>query len=159
MKFALLLVAVAISSITSVLATPARQTTLDALTSHASHAFDIEPSVNATAEHHSALASKYWVCIAVSQSGGRYGYGRGSSEASALKNAKSKCGKKDCNFDFCVERGCVGVDYGVGLIVVSRARGYGRDDGPKAASKALSTCKSHTQGCGRPGYYCAKYIV
>jgi hypothetical protein len=150
--------------ITSVLATPNRRTTLDALTSHASEAFDIEPSVDGISEAHSALvgaaaASKYWVCIVVSQRGGRYGWSQGSSESSALKNAKSKCGKKDCSIYSCQERGCVGVGYGVGLVVVSRAYGYGRNDGPKAASKVLSTCKLRTYGCGKPGYYCAKYIL
>lgn len=164
MKSAFLLTAIAFSSITSVFGTPTRRTTLDALTSTATHKFDIESDVNGISEPHSALvnaaaATQYWVCIAVSRSSGKYGWSQGGSESSALKKAKSKCGKKDCSIYSCQERGCVGIDYGVGLVAVSRAYGYGSKDGSKAASKALSTCKSHTHGCGKPGHFCAHYII
>jgi hypothetical protein len=164
MKFAFLLTAITLSSLASVFGTPTRRSTLDAFTSHASQQFTIEPDVDGTPETHSALvdaavSAQPWVCIAVSRSTGRYGWSQGSSESSALSRAKSECGKKDCSIFSCQERGCVGIDYGVGVIVVSRASGYGSNDGSKAASKALSTCKSRARGCGRPGFYCAQYII
>ena len=165
MKSALFLTAIAISSFTSVFGSPARRSTLDAFTSPASQKFTIAPDVDAAPESHSAVmdaaaaTTQYWVCIAVSQSTGKYGWSQGGSESSALSKAKSKCGKKDCSIYACQERGCVGIDYGVGLVAVSRASGYGSKDGSKAASKALSTCKADTHGCGKPGYFCAHYIV
>jgi len=165
MKSALVLTAIAISSLTSVFGTPTRRSTLDAFTSHASEKFTIGPDVNAAPESHSAIVdaaaatTQYWVCIAVSRSTGKYGSSQGGSESSALKKAKSKCGKKDCTIYSCQEQGCVGIDYGVGVVAVSRAYGYGSKDGSKAASKALSTCKADTHGCGKPGYFCAHRII
>lgn len=165
MKSALVFTAIAISSLTGVFGTPARRSTLDAFTSHVPQKFTIAPDVDAAPESHSALVdaaaatTHYWVCISVSPSTGKHGWSQGSSESSALKKAKSKCGKKDCNFDKCQERGCVGIDYGVDMVVVSRVYGYGSKDGSKAASKALSTCKSATHGCGKPGYFCAHHVT
>ncbi|KIM83608.1 hypothetical protein PILCRDRAFT_819243 [Piloderma croceum F 1598] len=165
MKSALVLTAIAISSLTSVFGTPTRRSTLDAFTSHASEKFTIAPNVDAASESHPAIVdaaaatTQYWVCIAVSRSTGKYGWSQGGSESSALSNAKSKCGKNDCSIYSCQERGCIGIDYGVGVVAVSRAYGYGSKDGSEAASKALSTCKADTHGCGKPGYFCAHYIT
>ena len=162
MKFTLVLTAIAISTLTTVLGTPVRRSTLDAFTSHVSKKFTIEPSVDAASEPHSVLvdtATQYWVCVAVSHGTGKYGWSQGGSESSALSEAKSKCGENDCSTYGCQEQGCVGIDYGVGAVAVSRAYGYGRKDGSMAASKALSTCTSETHGCGKPGYFCAASII
>lgn len=150
--------------------------------------YDVDGSVDpnegkkpSTADTKSAAAAQYWVCEAVSSSTGHYGWAQGKycrdahlnmwtpltqfygwssggSEASALKAAKQKCGKGDCNSYSCIEEGCVGLDFGSHSFSLSYARGFGKNDGPKAASKASSECKKFDAHCAKAGYFCAKYI-
>ncbi|KAJ7829467.1 hypothetical protein B0H13DRAFT_1916526 [Mycena leptocephala] len=105
-----------------------------------------------------AASTHYWVCVAVSTSSGHYGWSRGGSESSALQNAKKQCGKSDCKSYSCIEEGCVGIDFGSTYVALSYARGYGKNDGSKAASAALSTCKKKSKGCAKAGYFCAARI-
>jgi len=157
MKSILFLLAIVLSYITNGFAGTTNSTAIAVPES-----FELEPSVDASGpKTKSALvATQYWVCIAVSRSSGRYGWSQGSSESSALGAAKSKCGRSDCkDFWACQELGCVGIDYGRGWVAISRAVGYGLNDGSKAANGALLSCKAHTTGCGRPGYFCAKRVV
>jgi hypothetical protein len=160
MKSILFLLAIALSCITNVFAG-----TSDSTSVAVPQSFEIEPSIDASPKPPSAklingAATHYWVCIAVSSRTGRYGWSQGGSESSALGRAKSNCGGGDCkNFWMCQESGCVGIDYGHNYVSISRATGYGLKDGSKAASKALSTCKAHSFGCGKPGHFCSKYVV
>ncbi|KAJ6615818.1 hypothetical protein B0H10DRAFT_2039178 [Mycena sp. CBHHK59/15] len=165
MKLVLLLTFTASLGILGVLGTPALQssnvTTVAA--PHGFTAFDVNESVDAAPvspafKEAAVAATHYWVCIAVSTSTLRYGWSQGGSESSALKNAKKKCGKSDCKSYSCIEEGCVGIDYGSTYVALSYARGYGKSDGSKAASKALSTCKKKSKGCAKPGYFCAQRI-
>jgi len=168
MKSALFFAAIIVSSLTGILATPARRSTVeDGFAVPSQHESDLEKSVDGISSPEpeskfvdAAAATQYWVCIAVSPSTGKYGWSQGGSESSALGKAKSKCGKKDCStFYSCQEYGCVGIDYGSKYVALSRAYGYGSKDGSKAAGKALSVCKSHTHGCKKPGHFCAKRII
>lgn len=121
---------------------------------------DATPStVNKVAAVQAATATQYWVCLTLSTSTLQYGWSQGGSEASALANAKKKCGKTDCTHYQCAKSGCVGLDYGNRAAWTSYAYGYGTNDGPKAASAALGACKKYDTGCGQPGYFCAKYVV
>ncbi|KAJ7199443.1 hypothetical protein GGX14DRAFT_468003 [Mycena pura] len=166
MKFALSLLTLAASGIFGVLGSPALQTS--DVTTHPVHgftAFDIPESVDAapapTQKEAAAVltaSTHYWVCAAVSTSSGRYGWSRGSSESSALQNAKKECGKSDCKSYSCIEEGCVGIDFGSTYVALSYARGYGKNDGSKAASTALSTCRKKSKGCAKAGYFCAARI-
>ncbi|KAJ6580043.1 hypothetical protein DFH09DRAFT_1146396 [Mycena vulgaris] len=169
MKLALSLLTLAASGILGVLGSPALQTSN--VTTHPVHgftAFDVPESVDATPAplvpaHKDAApvitaSTQYWVCVAVSTSSGNYGWSRGGSESSALQNAKKQCGKSDCNYYACIEEGCVGIDFGSTYVALSYARGYGQNDGSKAASTALSTCKEKSKGCAKAGYFCAARI-
>ncbi|KAJ6589693.1 hypothetical protein B0H19DRAFT_1104526 [Mycena capillaripes] len=168
MKLALSLLTLAASGILGVLGSPALQ--ISNVTTHpVPHgftAFDVPESVNAApaplvpALKDAAVAASthYWVCIAVSASSGGYGWSQGGSESSALQNAKKKCGKSDCKSYSCIEEGCVGIDYGSTYVALSYTRGYGKNDGSKAASAALSTCKKKSKGCAKAGYFCAARI-
>ena len=168
MKSALLSVAIAISSVASVFGVPAIRSTLDAISILAPQGFQVsgvtvEPSVDGAPKDRSApksdaAAAQYWVCIAVSQSTLRYGWAQGGSSSSALNSAKANCGQGDCNAYQCQEQGCVGIDYGNNYVAISRATGFGGNDGSEAANEALTTCKAHTNGCGTPGYFCSQYI-
>jgi hypothetical protein len=140
MKFTFLLTTIMLLSLATVFSTPTCQSTLSAFTSHASQKFTIKPDADGTPETHSALvdaavAAQYWVCIAISHSTGKSGWSQGGSDSSALSNAKSKCGKTDCSIYSCQEQGCVGINYGVGVVVVSCASGYGSNDSNKATNK------------------------
>jgi hypothetical protein len=170
MKLALSLLALTASGILGVLGSPALQTS-DVTTHPAPHgftAFDVHGSIDAPpasslsankdAAVKVAASTQYWVCIAVSKSTGRYGWYRAGSKSSSLTNAKKKCGKSDCSAYSCIEEGCVGIDYGSTYVALSYARGYGKNDGSKAASLALSTCKKKSKGCAKPGYFCAARI-
>jgi hypothetical protein len=170
MKLALSLLTLTASGILGVLGSPALQTSNATAhpVPHGFAAFDVPESVDAApaplvsahkdAVAASAVSTHYWVCIAVSSSSGHYGWSRGGSESSALQSAKKKCGKSDCKSYSCIEEGCVGIDYGSAYVALSYARGYGKNDGSKAASLALSTCKKHSKGCAKPGYFCAARI-
>ncbi|KAF7366093.1 DUF4189 domain-containing protein [Mycena venus] len=170
MKLALSLLTLAASGILGVvLGSPALQTSnvtvhpVDGFT-----AFDVPESVDAApaplvpahkdAAPVVAASTHYWVCVAVSTSSGHYGWSRGGSESSALQNAKKQCGKSDCKSYSCIEEGCVGIDFGSTYVALSYARGYGKNDGSKAASTALSTCKKKSKGCAKAGYFCAARI-
>jgi hypothetical protein len=173
MKLALSLLTLAASGILGVLGSPALQTSN--VTAHPVDGFtpfDVPESVDAPAPlvpaHKdaapavaapvAAASTHYWVCVAVSTSSGRYGWSRGGSESSALQSAKKQCGKSDCKSYSCIEEGCVGIDFGSTYVALSYARGYGKNDGSKAASKALSTCKKKSKGCAKAGYFCAARI-
>ena len=168
MKFVLLFGFIAISSLASVFGTPTSRSLVDGIAVSSEHEFDVEPSVDASPQPASdfkdAAASSihHWVCITVSLRTGRYGWSQGGSLSAALGGATSKCGGAvhGCgSFYQCQELGCVGIDYGVGKVAISRASGYGRQDGRKAEDKARSICKSQTHGCKKPGHFCANQII
>ncbi|KAJ7882114.1 hypothetical protein B0H13DRAFT_2048526 [Mycena leptocephala] len=163
MKLALSLLTLAASGILGVLGSPALQTSN--VTTHPVDGFtpfDVPESVDAPAPlvppTRTPRPTHYWVCVAVSTSSGHYGWSRGGSESSALQNAKKQCGKSDCKSYSCIEEGCVGIDFGSTYVALSYARGYGKNDGSKAASTALSTCKKKSKGCAKAGYFCAARI-
>ncbi|KAJ7906788.1 hypothetical protein B0H13DRAFT_2020255 [Mycena leptocephala] len=161
MKLALSLLTLAASGILGVLGSPALQTSnvtahpVDGFTPFDVPESDAAPAVAAPVV---AASTHYWVCVAVSTSSGHYGWSRGGSESSALQNAKKQCGKSDCKSYSCIEEGCVGIDFGSTYVALSYARGYGKNDGSKAASTALSTCKKKSKGCAKAGYFCAARI-
>ncbi|KAJ7906784.1 hypothetical protein B0H13DRAFT_2020239 [Mycena leptocephala] len=162
MKLALSLLTLAASGILGVLGSPALQTSnvtthpsVDAPAPLVPAHKDAAPAVAAPVV---AASTHYWVCVAVSTSSGHYGWSRGGSESSALQNAKKQCGKSDCKSYSCIEEGCVGIDFGSTYVALSYARGYGKNDGSKAASTALSTCKKKSKGCAKAGYFCAARI-
>jgi hypothetical protein len=105
-----------------------------------------------------SAAVEYWICIAVSTTTLRYGWFRSGSEATSLSGAKAECASGDCDLWACVERGCVGIDYGDTTVSVSYATGFGVNDGPTAGNKALSKCQSADTGCGQPGWFCSQFI-
>jgi len=121
--------------------------------------YDLDNSVNGSVLNAAATATQYWVCTVISNSTFRHGWAQGDSESSALSLATSYCGQSDCSYYSCAEAGCVGLDFGLDGTAVTSATGHGADDGPQAASDALSTCQQQTTGCGEPVYYCAQYIV
>ncbi|KAJ7829453.1 hypothetical protein B0H13DRAFT_2289743 [Mycena leptocephala] len=164
MKLALSLLTLAASGILGALGSPALQTSNATI-----HPVDVGqrctgPLVPAHKDAAPVVAASlaasthYWVCVAVSTSSGHYGWSRGGSESSALQNAKKQCGKSDCKSYSCIEEGCVGIDFGSTYVALSYARGYGKNDGSKAASTALSTCKKKSKGCAKAGYFCAARI-
>jgi hypothetical protein len=170
MKFALSLLTLAASGIISVLGSPAIQTsnvTVHPVDGDFS-AYGIPQSIDAATEPlplaHSnaapapAVSTHYWVCVALSTSSGHYGWSRAGSESSALANAKKECGRSDCKSYSCIEEGCVGLDFGSSYAALSYARGYGKNDGSKAASAALANCKKKSKGCAKAGYFCAARI-
>ncbi|KAF8189178.1 hypothetical protein K438DRAFT_1833090 [Mycena galopus ATCC 62051] len=167
MKIALSVLTLAASGILGVLGSPALQTSNVTThpTPHGFTPFDIPESVDAAPApslpaHEDAVvaaSAHYWVCVATSTSSGHYGWSQGGSESSALQNAKKKCGK-GCTSYSCIEEGCVGIDYGSTYVALSYERGYGKNDGSKAASAALSACKKKSKGCAKPGYFCAQRI-
>ncbi|KAF8189173.1 hypothetical protein K438DRAFT_1833079, partial [Mycena galopus ATCC 62051] len=159
----------AASGILGVLGSPALQASNVTThpTPHGFTAFDIPESVDAAPTpsvpaHEDAVvaaSTNYWVCVAVSTWTGRYGWSQGGSESSALQNAKKKCGKDCTSYVYsCIAEGCVGIDYGSTYVALSYARGYGRNDGSKAANTALLECKKKSKRCGKPGYFCAERI-
>jgi hypothetical protein len=166
MKFVLLFSFIAISSLASVFGTPTGRSLVEAIA--VPHELDVEPSVDASPEPASgfkdaaASSTHYWVCITVSLSTSKYGWSQGGSLSSALGKATSKCGgaAHGCgSFYQCQELGCVGIDYGVGKVVITRTSGHGSKDGKMAEDQARSVCKSKTYGCKKPGHFCAKRII
>jgi hypothetical protein len=114
----------------------------------------IQPDITTDAARH------YWACLSISPSTFHWGAARGGSKSSALRAAEKLCGKKDCNKDWlCGELGCIGLDFGSKAAWVSWASGYGKKDASKAENLAKAECKAHDVGCGKPGYFCSKYIV
>ena len=158
-KFALLSAAIALSSATNAFAS-----TLDASTAAVPQSHAIAPSIDPSPDPPSAKFSsatantQYWACFAVSRGTGQAGWAQGGSESSALSKAKSECGRSDCTNWRCQELGCVALEYGKGQVVLASASGYGSKDASEAESKAVSTCKAHASGCGKPGYICSRYI-
>jgi hypothetical protein len=160
-----LLATIAFSGILAVLGNPTPQITTDVISIHAPEGFTppeiIEPSVDGSVleKHAVAAAAQYWVCVAISRSTLQYGWSQGGSYDASLRAAKGKCGRSDCTFYQCIERGCVGLVYGTNSAWLSYASGYGRDDARKAKDLALSKCRKSGSRCGTPGSFCARYIV
>ena len=166
MKAALsFLTTIAFSVVLGALGTPTARTITDVTTIPAPADYkppkiehSVDPSKGEKPKTKSAADTQYWVCVALSKSTLQYGWSQGGSESSARSEAEKRCGKKDCTIYECIEEGCVGLDYGTDSAWLSYARGYGGDDGSKAASVAKAACEKHGHGGGRPGYFCAEYI-
>lgn len=122
------------------------------------NSLDTQPS--SLLKEAAASTTQYWVCLAISESTFRFGSAQGGSESSTLAKAKQLCGKNDCNNSWvCIEKGCIGVDFGQGAAWITLERGYGISDATKAERLALSECQKYDYGCGRPGHFCAKYVI
>jgi hypothetical protein len=164
---ALLLVSFALTAILSANGA-ATGTTTSAVTSSTSFPApkdfspsDVTGSVGPETDNTDASASdaQYWICLSISPSTFRYGWAQGDSESSARAKAEKNCGKGDCDKHWaCGELGCIGLDFGLNAAWVSWASGYGRGDPSKAESLALNACEEHDTHCGKPGYFCSKYI-
>jgi len=105
-------------------------------------------------------AGQSWVCLSISPSTLRWGAAQGNTESSALGEAEKLCAERDCNRDWwCIEFGCIGLDYGLHHVYISMVRGDGKNDASKAKSLVLADCKAHDVDCGNPDAFCSQYVL